>query len=43
MNIYYDYISIINWRIATKEQLQAFLECCLQLEIDMEDLQTCQE
>ena len=43
MNIYYNYISIINWRTATKEQLQAFLECCLQLKIDSEDLQTCQE
>ena len=43
MNIYYDDISIINWRTATKEQLQAFLECCYQLEIDLEDLQTCQE
>ena len=36
MNIYYNYISIINWRIATKEQLQAFLECCYQLEYEEE-------
>lgn len=37
MNIYYDYISIINWRTATKEQLQAFLECCYQLELEKEN------
>lgn len=37
MNTYYDYISIINWRTATKEQLQTFLECCYQLEYEMGD------
>lgn len=34
MNIYYDYITIINWHTAELEQLQAFLECCYELEYD---------
>lgn len=33
-NIYYDYISVINWNISTLENLQAFLECYYQLEYD---------
>lgn len=42
----YDYITVLTWQ--TQKQLdynilRTYLECCLQLEIDTEDLQTCQE
>lgn len=42
----YDYITVLTWE--TQKQLdyntlRTYLECCLQLEIDSEDLQICQE
>lgn len=42
----YNYYQVITWFAQVQpdyENLKIFLECCLQLEIDSEDLQTCQE
>ena len=40
----YDITTIILWRFSDDfKNMITFLECCLQLEIDSEDLQTCQE
>lgn len=40
----YDYIKVILWQSQSDYMtLISFLECCSQLEIDIEDLQTCQE
>ena len=33
----YNYLSIINWRMAEIQELITFLECCLQLDYIMED------
>lgn len=32
--MYYDYLAVINWAAATRENLIAFLECCYQLEME---------